>query len=237
MTLVVLLLAGAAWLVLWSWSLDGHAHHSWGAPLGGSPTQSAGAAWLVMVIAMMLPLAAQLLASVRRLVGRRPRPGLLVALAGAAFLAPWLVAGQLAQAAAVGLDALGSRLWAGLDPGVLVGAAVGAVGVVQVSALKQRSLGACRSPVSFALGHWRGGSCPARDVLRIGATYGISCLGCCWALMAVSVAAGAAGMVVMLPVTAVKVIERITPWGPAFAKVSGAALILIGAALTAVSIL
>ena len=108
-TLVVLLLAAGAWLLLWAWTLGGDGHHGGSADLLGVPRPAAvGLAWLVMVVAMMLPLALGLLGSVRRLVSRRPRPGLLTALAGAAFLAPWVLSGQIAQAATGRRRAIGS---------------------------------------------------------------------------------------------------------------------------------
>ena len=42
-------------------------------------------------------------------------------------------------------------------------------------------------------------------------------------------AAGAVGVFVMMPVAAVMVIERLTPWGAAFARAVGGVLIVVGA--------
>ena len=237
-TLVVLLLAGGAWLLLWAWTLGGRGHHGGSADLLGVPQPAAvGLAWLVMVVAMMLPLALGLLGAVRRLVSRRTRPGLLVALAGAAFLAPWVLSGQVAQAATVALDGRGSRIAeAGLPSAALAGAAVAAIGAFQLSPLKSRSLAACRSPVSFAARRWRGGPSPAIDVMRIGGAYGMSCVACCWGLMAMMLAAGAVGVFVMMPVAAVMVIERLTPWGAAFARAVGGVLIVVGASWAVLAI-
>src|SRR3954468_12291957 len=38
----------------------------------------------------------------------------------------------------------------------------------------------CRTPLSFLIGHWRGGRWGA---LRMGVEHGGYCLGCCWFLM------------------------------------------------------
>ncbi len=113
---------------------------------------------------------------------------------------------------------------------------VAAVGAFQLSPLKRRSLVACRSPVSFAARRWRGGPSPALDVVRIGGAYGMSCVACCWALMAMMVAAGAVGVFVMMPVAAVMVIERLTPWGAAFARAVGGVLVVVGAVWIALAI-
>jgi predicted metal-binding membrane protein len=57
--------------------------------------------------------------------------------------------------------------------------------------LKQACLRACRSPLGFLLGHWRAGHTGS---LRLGWSLAVYCLGCCWALMLVLVAAGAMGL-------------------------------------------
>lgn len=235
-TLALLVLSGAAWLLLWAWSLGGQGHHGGAGAAGRSSALALAAGWLVMVVAMMLPLAIELLGSVRRLTSRRARPGLYAAVAGAGFLAPWVLTGQVAQAADIGLRALVG--WSGLTGagvGVVAGCAVAAAGAFQLSPLKHRSLATCRSPVGFAMRRWTGGR-PAVDAARIGAAYGASCVACCWALMAVMVAASAGGVLVMMPLAAVMVIERSTPWGPAVARAAGVLLIALGIAWVVASL-
>src|SRR5262245_64799757 len=72
-----------------------------------------------------------------------------------------------------------------------VAAILVAAGAFQLSPLKRACLQACRSPLGFLLGHWRAG---LRGSLALGWSHAIYCLGCCWALMVVLVAAGAMGL-------------------------------------------
>ena len=163
----MLALSGAAWLVLVLWGLGGQGHHHGGGLLDRTTGLSPAAGWLVMVVAMMLPLAAEMLGSVRRLASRRAHPGLYVAVAGAGFVALWMATGQLAQAADTGLRALAG--WSGLTgpgAGVVAGCAVAAAGAYQLSPLKRRSLAGCRSPVAFAVRRWTGEHASGRPTGR-----------------------------------------------------------------------
>jgi predicted metal-binding membrane protein len=223
----------AAWATLWWWSLDagGHADHASATGLAGAPRPVAlGLAWLVMVVAMMLPLAADLLGGVGRLASRRSRPALLVALAGVGFLAPWLAGGPLLYLADLGLAEAAARVaWIDGSTGALAGGLVAGAGAFQLTGLKRRSLLVCRSPGALVAGSWRaGGSRPGLGAVRLGVAHGMSCVVCCWALMALTVMAAAAGMIVMTFFAAVMLIERTTPWGLAFARAIGSGLVVVG---------
>jgi predicted metal-binding membrane protein len=100
-----------------------------------------------------------------------------------------------------------------------------AAGAFQLSPLKQVCLRACRSPFGFLLGHWRAGR---RGSLALGWSHAVYCLGCCWALMLVLVAAGAMGLRWVLLITAVVAAEKLLPGGEWFARAAGAALLLLG---------
>src|SRR4029450_9846099 len=104
-----------------------------------------------------------------------------------------------------------------------------AAGVYQLSPLKQACLRACRSPLGFLLGHWRAGR---RGSLALGWCHAVYCLGCCWALMLVLVAAGAIGPPWALLVTAVAAAENLLPGGGWIARATGVAFLLLGAAVT-----
>jgi len=100
-----------------------------------------------------------------------------------------------------------------------------AAGVYQLSPLKQVCLRACRSPLGFLLGHWRAGR---RGSLALGWSHALYCLGCCWALMLVLVAAGAMGLPWVLLITAVVAAEKLMWGGDWIARIAGSALVLLG---------
>jgi predicted metal-binding membrane protein len=231
----------AAWLGLWWWSVEagGHAHHDGVAePALGRAALALAIGWLAMVAAMMLPLAADVLAAVRARARGLPRSGSLVVLAGLGFVAPWLVAGVALYAADAGLAAVvDASGWRGTDTGALAGVAVAGAGAYQLTALKRRSLGACRSPAAVVAGTWGGGRRSEVDALRTGAVFGRSCVACCWALMALTVMAGAGGMLVMMFFAGVMLIEGLTPWGPAFARRIGSVLLVVGLGWAALGLL
>jgi predicted metal-binding membrane protein len=70
-----------------------------------------------------------------------------------------------------------------------------------------RCLQQCRNPAGFIVRGWHGPA-PRRDIARIGIAYGWSCVGCCWALMALMIVVGTAGLVMMVILTVVMVAER-----------------------------
>jgi predicted metal-binding membrane protein len=242
--LVVPVVAGisiAAWLALWWWGLDagGHAHHDGVAePAAGRGALALGIGWLAMVAAMMLPLAADVLGVVSSRVRGLPRGGLLVGLTGLGFVAPWLAIGLLLYLADGGLAAVvGGSGWLQAHTGALTGGAVAGAGAYQLTELKRRSLIACRSPAAVVARGWQHGGRPEAGALRTGVAFGRSCVACCWALMALTLMAGAAGMMVMMFFAGVMLIESMTPWGPAFARRIGAVLLLVGLAWLALSLL
>jgi predicted metal-binding membrane protein len=100
-----------------------------------------------------------------------------------------------------------------------------AAGAYQLSPLKQVCLRVCRSPLGFLLGHWRAGR---RSSLALGWSHAVYCLGCCWALMLVLVAAGAMGLPWVLLITAIVAVEKLMPGGEWIARIAGAALVLLG---------
>ena len=100
-----------------------------------------------------------------------------------------------------------------------------AAGVYQLSPFKQVCLRVCRSPLGFLLGHWRAGR---RGSLALGWSHALYCLGCCWALMLVLVAAGAMGLPWVLLITAVVAAEKLMWGGEWIARITGSALVLLG---------
>ena len=180
-------------------------------------------AWGVMMAAMMLPSALPMIglyAATQRTASAVARTA-AVALFALAYLALWTLTGVPVYLASLALMALSARTLAATVAGVLVVA-----GLFQLTPLKQVCLRHCRSPLGFLLGHWRAGW---RGGLAIGWAHALYCVGCCWALMVVLVVAGAMGLPWVLLVACVVAAEKLLPRGDWIARVTGVALVLLGA--------
>jgi predicted metal-binding membrane protein len=184
------------------------------------------ASWGIMMAAMMLPSALPMI----RLYDATQRRGAATASTGApvavftlVYLAVWAASGVPVYLAHTGLMALPPRTFA-----YGVAATLLATGMFQLSPLKQTCLRACRSPLGFLLGHWRAG---LRGSLALGWAHATYCLGCCWALMVVLVAAGAMGLAWVLLITAVVAAEKLLPGGEWMARATGGALLCLGVAV------
>jgi predicted metal-binding membrane protein len=171
-------------------------------------------AWTAMMAAMMLPSAAPLVL----LYGRR----------STAVNSGLLMAGYVLAWAAVGLAAyaIDMRL---PDPGnAAVAAILVAAGIYQLTPLKAACLTRCRNPLDFLVTHWRNGRTGA---FRLGAEHGAYCVGCCWALMAVLVVAGAMGLVWVIAIALAVAAEKLLPAGQLLGRVGGIALVAAGIAV------
>jgi len=76
--------------------------------------------------------------------------------------------------------------------------------------------------------HWRDG---AGGAFRMGASHGLFCLGCCWALMILLFAVGVMNLVWVAALTILVLIEKLTPSGLVLSRVSGLAMIGFGLSL------
>jgi predicted metal-binding membrane protein len=187
------------------------------------------ALWTVMMAAMMLPAAAPMILIFASAQARRARQaavptwvfiaGYLLVWAAAGFLVHGLV--QIGSDVATGLTSADRASWAP----VALGATLLAAGLYQFTPLKRVCLIHCRSPFAFVAQHWRDGRIGA---LRMGLRHGGYCLGCCWALFAVMVAAGVMSLAWMLLLTLLVFIEKVLPQGRRAAPVIGVALIILG---------
>jgi predicted metal-binding membrane protein len=195
-------------------------------PLSVSDGLAFVASWGVMMAAMMLPSALPMIglygATQRGSAATAPR-GASVTVFTLVYLGVWAASGVPVYLAHTGLMALPPRTFA-----YGVAATLLAAGAFQLSPLKQACLRVCRSPLGFLLGHWRAG---VRGSLRLGWSHAMYCLGCCWALMVVLVAAGAMGLVWVLLITAVVAAEKLLPGGEWMARATGGAFLLLGVAL------
>ncbi|HEY7333321.1 MAG TPA: DUF2182 domain-containing protein [Bryobacteraceae bacterium] len=194
------------------------------------------AMWSIMMIGMMTPSAAPMIliyARAGRVAAASGRP-----LAGTA----WFASGYLLMWTGFGLAATAAQWilerFALLDPRMAAAGAplaatfLAAAGCYQWTPLKDACLAQCQSPLRFIQrqGGFRGG---ARGALRLGAVHGLSCIGCCWALMSLLFVGGVMNVLWIAALTALAFSEKILPWGRLVSRVAGVALVFAGLRLLA----
>jgi predicted metal-binding membrane protein len=188
-----------------------------------------------MMAAMMLPSAIPMVALYHRVNGvmaghphRRMSPT-------AVFVTPyvlvWLLSGlpvYVASALVSVSVAAGAHDWmVWLEP-YAVAAVLAGAGVYQLSAAKRACLRACRTPLDLLARRWRPGLAGAA---RVGLVHAAYCLGCCWALMVVLVAAGAMGLTWVVLIAGLVLAEKLLRPGERVARLAGVVLIGLGLAV------
>ena len=175
--------------------------------MGGPAMMTAGVflvTWLVMMVAMMFPSVAPMtlaFASFTRSRGEGYAPTAVFVLG---YLAVWAAAGLVPLAV---LQAV-NQAWTTPPPWLprAGGGVIIVAGIYQFTPLKAACLRACRSPLGFIMTHNFGGGLPA--AVRAGASHGLYCLACCWALMAVLAAIGLMNIAWMAVIAAIFFIEK-----------------------------
>ncbi|MCL1056853.1 DUF2182 domain-containing protein [Shewanella gelidimarina] len=84
-----------------------------------------------------------------------------------------------------------------------------AIGLYQVSPLKQRCLHYCRSPLNFLMSQWQEGKLGA---ISMGLKHGQYCVGCCWLLMALLLIVGVMHIGWILALSILVLLEKVLPW-------------------------
>lgn len=204
-------------------------------PWGPADVAVVFAMWMTMTLAMMLPSAAPMLAAyadrAEAARGRGEVAGspLLVA---AGYLAVWTAFAVFATALQAALTALGTLTPAmTLASQTLAGTVLIGAGLYQFTPLKQACLIRCRVPATALAEGWQ--ARPAA-VFRFGIDQGISCFGCCWALMAVMLAVGLMNLVWIALLAVVMTVEKIAA-RRSFSAAIGIVLVAWGLALVAAS--
>lgn len=219
-------------LVVWSFSPGAKylSHRAGGNhPSGVAMIAWFSLAWLLMTIATMLPTALPLVTAFRRISAGRRRVGQLIVALIAGFLCVWLLAGialsgvDLFVHRAAESDALRERAW------IILAVTLAGAGGYQLSSLAGRCLHACRTPMGFLARHWSGGQRARTQSWNIGVDYGVSCIGCCAALMVVMFAVGMANPLWMVLLGAVSGLHKLAPHGRALAVVTGWVLLACAA--------
>jgi predicted metal-binding membrane protein len=184
------------------------------------------AVWTVMMGAMMLPSAAPMVLTFAAAQDRHHRNVVVPTwIFVAAYFFVWAFAGLVVYV----------LLHAGKDLGVVksgaqaplaLGVTLTLAGLYQFTPLKRLCLRRCRSPLVFLKHHWRDGS---EDAAEVGLLHGLYCLGCCWALFSVMVAAaGMTSIAWMLAMTLVVFAEKVLRHGLRISVVVALGLIALG---------
>lgn len=197
-----------------------------GTPLGALATFLAS--WVLMMAAMMLPAELRFTLAYARFAGDEAGTPVRGKVAGflVGYLLVWTVYGLLAWL----LDALlrahapAAFAWQVHGP-QWAGAVVIGAGLFQFSRWKQACLMHCISPFGFFMRHWYAGM---RGALRLGATHGLYCVGCCWALMATMFAVGVMSLYWMMLLAVAMFIEKMAPARLRIAPLLGVTLVLLG---------
>jgi predicted metal-binding membrane protein len=227
----------SAWVALWLWERSPGArflHHGGGT--GAPAVLEVGlfvVGWAVMTVAMMLPTSVPLVRTFAAIVGRRHRPGRLVALLILGYLATWTAFGLLVYLGDRVLHAIvDATPWLAAYPQVIAAGVLATAGAYQFSALKYRCLDECRTPLGFVISRWTGRH-ERTEALRIGVAHGLFCLGCCWSLMLVMFALGLGSLAWMFVLAVLMAIEKNAPIGRSLGRPVGVVLLFAGLATLA----
>jgi predicted metal-binding membrane protein len=182
--------------------------------------------WMAMTLAMMLPTAGPMIltyAEIADTAARKREPVVSPIVLTAGYVAVWL---GFALAAA-------SLQWALARAGLLDGGSVGRLmggtifvgaGLYQFSALKQACLTLCQRPFPFFFSNW---TTERSGVFWLGLRQGMLCLGCCWAMMALTFALGAMNVIWMAVLGVLMTIEKLSTTAR-FSEAVGFAFVAVG---------
>lgn len=191
-----------------------------------TPTFALTAAmWAAMMVAMMTPSAAPavlLYANAQRLAHPDSRPPTGAFVAG--YLLCWLAFAFVAAGLQLALEqaAAVSSMTMAIHGQRATGLVMIAVGLYQLSPLKDACLGRCRSPAQFLSRHYRPG---AAGAFRLGLLHGAFCVGCCWMLMALLFVGGVMNLLWIAGLTLLVAGEKLLPRGAVIAQLAGVGLI------------
>jgi predicted metal-binding membrane protein len=184
--------------------------------------------WAVMMAAMMFPSVAPVVlvySQYARRVATSAWPARTALFVGGYFLV-WAGVGMIAYFVAIAAASLVETVPVLAEhPNVALGLAFIAGGLYQLSPLKDRCLGHCRSPLHWIL---RGFAPGAGGAIRMGITEGVFCLGCCVGLMVVLLAVGMSSLAWMGAIAAVIFVEKVIAPTPRVSRLVALGLLAIG---------
>jgi len=188
-------------------------------------------AWMLMTAAMMLPSAMPLLALLDRVAQNHPSRRGIPVLAALAYLAVWGLVGIAVWITSAAAEAYILPRASPQVASLLAGGCLVLAGLYGLSPLANACLRACRRPFGFLARYWRGGSGVRLQAARIGAAYGISCVGCCVPMIGIMFVVGMANIAIVIALGVLMVIMKISIVGTRVAHILSIALIGAGAAM------
>jgi predicted metal-binding membrane protein len=189
------------------------------------------AAWMLMTAAMMLPSAMPLLVSLDRMARHHVNGHQIPVFAVLAYLGVWGVVG-------IGAWTFNASAELYLLPRAtsqvvsrLAGACLVLAGLYGLSPLANACLRACRRPFGFLARYWRGGSRVRLQAARIGAAYGLSCVGCCVPMLGIMFLVGMANLAIVIGMGVLMVIMKTSHAGTRIAQLLSISVIGAGIAI------
>ncbi len=212
----------AAWIMLLAISVQGSWDIDWGSTsalrwLGaicGAGAELPGlpevfGMWSLMSLAMMGPAAVPFILVYSNMgrEGNTRLPRLALPAFAAGYLCVWFGYSGLAAVLQLGLQRLAMVDAGGLavSPWTVAFFLVMAAGY-QLSGMKSACMRKCREPFMFFLSYWRSGIAGA---FEMGLRQGVSCLGCCWALMLLAFVGGTMNVLWMAGATLFMLAEKL----------------------------
>jgi predicted metal-binding membrane protein len=190
--------------------------------------------WLVMTAAMMLPSSLGFIRMYAATASNAPAFLAAFALFVGAYFVVWTAFALVAFSGDMQLHrAVDAWPWLTAHANVIPTATLALAAIYQFTPLKDACLRACRHPGVYLMRNYRRGPL---NGLRLGFGHALYCLGCCWALMLVMFAAGAAHLAWMGILALIMLVEKSTrhgerivvPTGIAFAALALVALLIPG---------
>ena len=186
--------------------------------------------WVVMMVAMMLPVLVPMLRGYRKALATTTttRRLSLTVIVAAGYFAVWSAIGAVVfpLGAVLAAAEMQQPVLAQAVP-LAVGMAVLLSGALQLTAWKANQLACCREPVERGVSV----AADAAGAWRCGVRFGLRCSLCCANLTAILLVLGVMDLRVMAVVTAAITLERLAPAGERVARVTGGVVIAAGLAL------
>jgi len=189
------------------------------------------AMWSIMMVAMMIPSAAPVIVRV----ASGAQGFSTAALFTLGYLIVWTIFSAFATTAQWVFDSahvLSDTM--AIRSEVAAGLIITAAGLYQLSPLKRNCLRRCCSAKNL-LGDDQNRSPSA--AVRAGLNYGVSCLGCCWALMCLLFVVGVMNIFWIAVIAVLVLAEKTLPSGLRLARIAAVGLIGWGSAALAMAVL
>jgi predicted metal-binding membrane protein len=186
--------------------------------------------WAVMMVAMMLPGASQMILTYARIArSRAETPSLASWIFAGGYLVVWTAFSAAATAGQLILQQSSLLDGASRSTPIFGALLLTLAGLYQLTPLKNACLSHCRSPLGFFISEWQDGRSGA---LAMGLKHGAYCLGCCWFLMALLFVFGAMNLLWVAALSGLVLVEKIAPWNQMVARASGMLMLAGALALT-----